>query len=207
MAEDFNNNDLSDEINDTFTITNDNVEDTNNNFLDDDTNYVDNNEGNLPYENIEEKNIADRENLTEEEKSDIRDSINEREYDKNFSKSSVDSSDFGGGLNYPTYNASDSHENVINSAGGETGYDFRIQDPRLNSDSKMFVKDVVIDDKENCVRGINLEDNNGNFAVSYTGDSYGDILSQNKADCDTKAQLIKEAEEKYLAKKINNYYC
>lgn len=87
------------------------------------------------------------------------------------------------------FGTGESHERIIQSAGGEIGYD-GFMDPRPGHSGGMTADRVFINQNENKVQGINFR-KNGEFCCSYTGIDYEDIKDANRRDC---AEKMKQAE-------------
>ena len=87
----------------------------------------------------------------------------------------------------------ESHERIIQSAGGEIGYD-GFMDPRPGHSGGMTADRVFINQKENAIQGINFR-KNGEFCCSYTGINYDDIRDSNERDCAEKKKQAESATE------------
>lgn len=92
------------------------------------------------------------------------------------------------GAKYKGLGAGESHEEDIQRAGGERGYD-GFQDPRPNEEGKMVADRFFINEKTNEIQGINFN-KDGKFCCSYKGYDYKDIKDYNKRDCDSKQQSM-----------------
>lgn len=90
------------------------------------------------------------------------------------------------------YGAGQSHEGIIQRAGGEIGYD-GFRDPRPNEQGGMVANRVYIDEKTNSIRGIDFS-KNGQFCCSYTGRDYEDIRDSNQRDCEEKKNMSRGGE-------------
>lgn len=75
-----------------------------------------------------------------------------------------------------------SHERIIQSAGGEIGFD-GFYDPRPGFNGKIYADRMFINNKENVIQGINFSTERGEFCCSYEGIDYEDIKDSNKQDC------------------------
>ena len=96
------------------------------------------------------------------------------------------------------YGTGQSHERIIQSAGGEIGYDW-FRDPRPNHDGPIYADRVFINEKTNQIQGINFNDKDGNFCCSYFGSSYSDIKDSNRRDLENKRtnETKQSAQEEY----------
>lgn len=78
------------------------------------------------------------------------------------------------------YNTYDSHSDIVAGAGC-TYYSF--DDPRPGKDGeKISPKRYFINDKLTEIKGINFYDKQGNFACSYVGENYDDLVHKNRED-------------------------
>ncbi len=107
------------------------------------------------------------------------------------------------------YGTGQSHERIIQGAGGEIGYD-GFKDPRPGHDGSIYADRVFINEKTNEIQGVNFNDRNGKFCCSYMGESYSDIKDSNKRDIEYKQAKNKESDQNrqeeydaYGAKKSN----
>lgn len=82
------------------------------------------------------------------------------------------------------YGAGESHERIIQQAGGEIGYD-GFKDPRPNQEGNIKADRVFINQQTNTVQGINFT-KDGEFCCSYTGHDYDEIKNSNRYDCENK---------------------
>ena len=78
-----------------------------------------------------------------------------------------------------------SHERLIQSAGGEIGYD-GFRDPRPDHDGPIYADRVFINERTNEIQGINFVGKDNKFCCSYMGQSYSDIKDSNKLDMENK---------------------
>ncbi len=83
------------------------------------------------------------------------------------------------------YGTGPSHERIIQSAGGEIGYDW-FRDPRPNHEGPIYADRVFINERTNQIQGINFNDKDGKFCCAYFGSSYSDIKDSNRRDLDVK---------------------
>ena len=74
-----------------------------------------------------------------------------------------------------------SHERIIQSAGGEIGYG-GFKDPRPGFDGPIYADRIFINQKTNQIQGINFVTKSGEFCCSYMGTSYKDIKDSNLLD-------------------------
>ena len=88
------------------------------------------------------------------------------------------------GANCVGYGTGPSHEEIIQRAGGEIGYD-GFKDPRPNQNGNIFADRIFINERTNEIQGINFT-KNGEFCCSYSGTSYTDIKDSNRRDCEQK---------------------
>ncbi len=88
------------------------------------------------------------------------------------------------GAKYYSLGTGESHERLIQQAGGEIGYD-GFKDPRPNEDGNIKADRVFINEQTHTIQGINFS-KNGQFCCSYTGYDYNDIKDSNKRDCENK---------------------
>ena len=77
------------------------------------------------------------------------------------------------------YGTGASHERIIQSAGGEIGYD-GFRDPRPGHDGPIYADREFINQETNKVQGINFRDAKGDFCCSYVGYDYNQIKEYNK---------------------------
>ena len=78
------------------------------------------------------------------------------------------------------YNKYDSHSDIVAGAGC-TYYPF--DDPRPGKDGeRIYPKRYFINERKDNIKGINFYDKQGNFACSYVGESYDDLVDQNCED-------------------------
>lgn len=85
------------------------------------------------------------------------------------------------------YGTGESHQRIIEGAGGEIGYD-GFKNPMPNQSGKIYASRVFINQNNNEIQGINFVDNNGAFVCSYMGTDYEDIKNSNERDIETKTK-------------------
>lgn len=100
------------------------------------------------------------------------------------------------------YGTGESHERIIQSAGGEIGYD-GFRDPRPGHEGKIYADRVFINQETNEIQGINFRTENGEFCCSYEGMDYADIKDSNQRDCSQKLSQAK-SEDNSLTRETNN---
>lgn len=83
------------------------------------------------------------------------------------------------------FSTGQSHEELIQRAGGEIGYD-GFRDPRPGFDGPIYADKIFINQHTNVVQGINFYTKDGKFCCSYMGTSYQDIKESNKFDLNHK---------------------
>lgn len=86
-----------------------------------------------------------------------------------------------------------SHEQLIQQAGGEIGYD-GFKDPRPNEEGNIKADRVFINEQTQTIQGINFS-KNGQFCCSYTGHDYNDIKDSNRRDCENKKEHNKDTQQ------------
>lgn len=93
------------------------------------------------------------------------------------------------------YGTGESHRRIIQSAGGEIGYD-GFKDPRPNHSGPIYAERVFINQKTNEIQGINFRDSRGEFCCSYVGYDYQQIKDYNRSDCSRKEERYVSHESK-----------
>lgn len=78
------------------------------------------------------------------------------------------------------YNTYESHSNIVAGAGGRS---YSFDDPRPGKDGeRLYPKRYFINNEQTKIKGVNLYDRQGNFACSYIGESFDDLVNQNRED-------------------------
>lgn len=95
-----------------------------------------------------------------------------------------------------SFGTGQSHERIIQGAGGEIGYD-GFRDPRPGHSGPIYADRVwITDDRLNPqVKAVEFRDKEGKFACSYVGDNYQDIKESNEMDMDRKRAMGQEPSE------------
>lgn len=80
---------------------------------------------------------------------------------------------------YQSLGAGQSHEDIL--AGAGCGF-YNFEDPRPGCSGKVYPERYYIDTRENKIKGVDCRDREGNFACSYCGEDYDELLKQNHED-------------------------
>lgn len=93
---------------------------------------------------------------------------------------------------YQNFGAGQSHDDIL--AGAGCGF-YNFEDPRPGRSGRVYPDRYYLDTRENRIKGIDFRDREGNFACSYCGEDYDELLKQNHED------IKQKQKEKY--EKVN----
>ncbi len=83
------------------------------------------------------------------------------------------------------YGAGESHRRIIESSGGELGYD-GFKNPLPSQSGNLYADRFFINQSNKEIQGINFVDSKGQFVCSYIGIDYDDIKDSNNQDIQNK---------------------